>query len=328
MIRGRFIHWLAVAGLILLCLAQESGAQEKVSVRLGWRIAGTYGAVFAALDKGFFRDQGLRVTIAEGQGSADTMKLVAARKDTFGFIDYGTMAPGVARGLPVKAIFGIMQTSPIAIASRAESGIKVPKDLEGKTVGGHPASSTHTLLPAVLKAGGADISRVKMVGGPAFSAPLLLARKVDAITLYTTASVPWLKHKEPGIKLNIIPYPDYGVNVLSDGIAAHVRILRERPDMVRRFIRATSKGLAYSRNNAGEVTRVMKKMFPLAKGKTLEEQLLLGLELLATPNTRGKPLGWMAAEDWRKMINLMVEYKIIDKKVPLAKLYTNEFIPQ
>jgi NitT/TauT family transport system substrate-binding protein len=69
-------------------------------------------------------------------------------------------------------------------------------------------------------------------------------------------------------------------------------------------------------------------MFPLAKEKILKEQLLLGLKLLATPNTRGKPLGWMAAEDWRKMIDLMVEYKIIEKKVPVADLYTNEFVPR
>ncbi len=328
MARASYIHWLGVAGLILFCLTLEAAAQEKVGVRLGWRIAGTYGAVFAALDKGFYRAEGLKVAISESHGSADAMKVVATGKDTFGFLDYGTMVAGVTRGLPLKAIFAIMQTSPMSIISRAESGIKTPKDLEGKSLAGHPASSMMTLLPALLKQAGVDASKVKRISGGYDSTPLLTTRKVDAVATYTTAFVPRVKRLEPGIKLNIIPYPDYGVNVLSDGIVTHVQTLKGRADMVRRFVRATSKGLAYSRNNAGEVARAMKKMFPLAREKMLEEQLLLGLKLLSTPNTRGKPLGWMAAEDWRKMIDLMVEYKIIDKKVPVAKLYTNDFIPK
>src|ERR1700740_3753253 len=133
---------------------------QKVSVRMDW-VAGAYHAAFyAGVKNGFFKEQGLDVTVEPGNGSANVAQAIGHGNGEFAAVDGGTMMQLVAKGLPVKAVMGWFQRNPNAVIYSERSGIKKPKDLEGKTLALTNGDAPSALLPAFAKATGLDLSKV------------------------------------------------------------------------------------------------------------------------------------------------------------------------
>jgi hypothetical protein len=109
-------------------------AADKVSLRLNWLLSGVHSIFYLGVEKGFYKDAGIDLTIGEGQGSARTVQVVATGGDTFGLVDGGSVIAGASHGAPVKSVLSIMNTSPYGISFLADSGVKTIKDVEGKTL--------------------------------------------------------------------------------------------------------------------------------------------------------------------------------------------------
>lgn len=317
-----------VLGLLLFLLPLTGLAQqrEKVTYRHTFILNGTYAPQYLAIDKGYFAEQGLEAEFFEGRGSGRNVQLMGAGAETFASSDFGVVSKAVADGVPIKAIFGELQETPMGIISLAETGIKSPKDLVGKMLAAFPGSANSQIFPAVLKVNNIDIKQVKLVfADPAALHTLLMQKRVDGILLHFHDNVPLLESR--GANVTYLKYSEWGVNQLGNGIVANRKTLQEKPDMVRRFIQAFARGIKYSEANPEEAIAALMKRGPRASKEVLLKTFLNAIPLGHTKYSKGKPVGWMAKEDWDNTQELMLQYGEQKKRLPVEEFYTNEFIP-
>ena len=155
---------------------------------------------------------------------------------------------------------------------------------------------------------------------------LLLQGRVDAITAGLNGQVPQVEAR--GTKVVYFKYADYGVNTLNNGIIVNTEFSRSKADTVRRFIRAQARGWVDARQDPGAAIDALIKAHPQLAGErgVFKRQLELTFETLTTPNTAGKPLGWMSEADWQQTQDILVKYTGLTDTKPLSQYYTNEFI--
>jgi NitT/TauT family transport system substrate-binding protein len=314
---------------VALCLpANLMAANVKLNFTLDWTIYGTHAPFYLALEKGFYAEEGIDVSISEGQGSATVTQIIAGGKTPIGYIDYATMAQGVVQGVPVKAVFGVTQTSPMAIISNAGNPIKTPKEMEGKVIAMAPAESTAQIFPALVAAAGVDAKKISIVN-PAVGAKiaLFLQNRADAITGYSQLQT--IQLEDQGAKVYHFKYADFGVNTLSNGVAVNNDFLAKNGDLVKRFLRATAKAWALAQKDPGAAVEAIFKARPEFRDKRnmLLRQLELTFPLLSTSNTKGKPLGWMAKKDWEDTQEILSKYANLKKTIPVEQYFTNDYIP-
>jgi NitT/TauT family transport system substrate-binding protein len=134
---------------------------------------------------------------------------------------------------------------------------------------------------------------------------------------------------EQGKKSTGLLYADYGVTNLSYGLIAATDLIKKNPDLVRRFVAATTKGVQYSFDHADEAADIYLK----STSSTQLKKLVVGVldywkGQTRTKNTEGKPLGWMAAADWDQMNEILEKYGDMKGRKPAEAYFTNEFVPQ
>jgi NitT/TauT family transport system substrate-binding protein len=307
-----------------------SGAQlTPVAVRMGWKFAqgGHYAPYFLAKDKGFYADEGLDVSIAEGNGSGSTTTAIANGTDKIGVgIDAGTMASAVGQGAPVKMIAGIIKRSQIAVLSLDKNNIKKPADLVGKRVGIPPGSSQAQIWPAFLKANNLDPKSITQINIDANAmAASLLQGQIDAYLSLAFAQVPIIEAQ--GAKASEILFADNGANTLSEGIIASDTTIKNDADLLKRFLRATLKGYAYSMDHPDEAIQAGMKSHPEADPKVVRAHLDEVLREIKAGQTPGKPLGWETPDEWQQTVQILTDYADFKSTLPVTAYYTNDLLP-
>ncbi|MCO5089952.1 ABC transporter substrate-binding protein [Bosea sp. (in: a-proteobacteria)] len=319
----------AIAATAAIAMSAAAHAQDKLSFRLDYSLYGTHAPFFLGIDRGYYKAEGIDLQLGEGSGSSNTAKLIAQGTDPIGFLDYGTMVKGIASGMPLKGVFGVHQRSPMVIISHADAPIKTPKDLAGKVLAMSQAESTAQMFPVLAAVGGLDPAQVNVIS-PAVGAKtaLFLQKRADAITGTAYFHIPPLEAQ--GAKISYFYYADFGVSAQEGGIAVNTDWLKTNADLARRFIRATGKAFAAAKAEpAAAVDALVKQRPDLVRNRDLLlSQLKLSMEATSTPNTQGMPFGKMSEKDWQAMVDQLVESKQISAKLPLDKLYTNEFISE
>src|ERR1700752_3549918 len=155
MISGFRISLLALAvGLATpLTIAAPAAAQTKLKLVLNWKYQGPQGMFFLADDKGYFKEEGLEVTLDQGNGSGDGVPLVAHGTYDAAFGDINALIELAAKkpdDAPI-AVYVMFNQPPFTVAVKADSPIKSPKDFEGKTLGGAANDAALKLFPALCK---------------------------------------------------------------------------------------------------------------------------------------------------------------------------------
>jgi NitT/TauT family transport system substrate-binding protein len=253
---------VAFASLLLAFfhVGSAANAADKVTFVTDFGYLGRHAYYFVALDKGYYKAANLDVDIVRGQGSADAVKQVAAGTAQIGFADAAALVLARANDqVPVKMVAVIYDRPPHAIFALKESGISKPKDLEGRSVADAAASSIPRMFPAYAKAAKIDGAKVKwtVVASDAIAATLALGR-ADAVGYYTISEA--LLKKAIGPKeLVVLTYADAGLDFYSNGIIADEKLLSSNPDLVKRFVAATMKGLKDSIANPEEAAKILNK---------------------------------------------------------------------
>lgn len=323
---GKWAIFLLV-GLVAATVAGPAQALEKVTLRLDWSHWGGHAPFFVAVEKGYFAKRGLEVAIQDGKGSRITATVVGEGKEDFGFADAATVAMVISQGVAAKVIAVIMGKNPNGIVFLEGTEIKTLKDLEGKTIGTSPGGADATLLPAFLEKNknNVDVSKIRFEKMPGDAKPAaLLARKVDGISSQGFYNMPILEAQ--GGKPWELLYADFGLTGLSYSIVTSKKMIRERPDTIRRFLAGVLEGWEYAVKNVDEAIGVLKKNVPLIDVKVARQQLINMQKLFRTKNTEGKPLGWQSAEDWKETLDVLEKYAGMTGRRPLEEYFTNEFL--
>ena len=301
-------------------------AADDLTLRLDYLPQGYHAPLFYGLAKGYYTEQGINLKIADGKGSNASLQSVAAGNDAIVLANYATMAQSTTQGMPVVAIGGLIQRLPDAIIALAGSGIKVPKDLEGRT-GSIPATSAvYKLFPAFATAAGVDVKKVKMVqiaAGNTHSA--LLQGQVDFTTGWAfTQGVQIAKHKPIATPILM---SDYGLNILGVGFVVTRTTASVKADPLKRFMVAATKAFREGMKDQAAATDAMFAARPESEKDVALEQLKLLAPFLHTDRTKGRPLGFMAREDWMQTIEILQKYFELAGSLDADKLFTNSLLP-
>ena len=237
----------AAAALALLTGAGAANAAEMaLKFALDWKFEGPSAPYFVALDKGYYKAEGLDVTIDSGKGSVEGINRVASGVYPMGFADLNSLVKFRDKN-PDKEVRAVMMgydVPPFAIITLGRTGIASPKDLEGKTLGAPAPDGAYAQWKSFVKENGIDATKVNIENVSfAVREPMLATGKVDAITGYSFSSYLNLKSKGvAGDDIRVLLMADHGLDLYGNAIIVNPDFAAQHPEAVKGFIRATIKG--------------------------------------------------------------------------------------
>ncbi len=269
------IGWLVLALLLPLAgVVHAAGSKPvadhaKVTLQLKWYHQFQFAGYYAALNQGFYRDEGLDATILEGGTGISALAMVTQGKAHFGIGDSDLLIHRI-QGEPLVALAAIFQHSPYVIMSREDRQIRSPSDLIGARVmlsddqGG-------IQLRAMLQREGIDPRRVNIIP-QTWKLEDLVERRVDAMSAYATVEPAWMR--ERGIAPHVMRSVDYGVDFYGDIIFTTEAVLDRDPAGAAGFLRATRKGWEYAFAHQAEMVDAILAMPGVRQRGVTREKLL------------------------------------------------------
>jgi NitT/TauT family transport system substrate-binding protein len=315
-----------LGAVIALPLAGAAApADDDVAFALNWIISGRNAGYFVALDKGFYKAVGINATITRGRGSGDTLKRVAIGESLFGLVDTATVILGRANDdVPVKMIGMMFGRSSTAVLYAQESGIKTPKDLEGRTVARSAAGSTINMWPAFLVANKIDRSKIREITVTASSyVPMLLSRQVDAVLDQSSYAGRYQKAAdEQKLTIAFFRYSDYGYDLYGDAIVATEATIRDKPELAKRFLAATMRGNLYAFEHPDEAVAILARFAAEAEPDVAKAELLDTKTLALNDEVKAYGYGYIDGARLADMVT-MLQAPLDLKRAPSAdELYT------
>jgi NitT/TauT family transport system substrate-binding protein len=324
------ITGLAIASLGMVARFPAAAA-DSVNFALDWVVGGVHAGFFVAKDKGYYSAAGLDVTIARGFGSGDTIKRVAAGTAAFGLADTSAIIAGMANdNVPVQIVAMIYDHSTVGLIYLKQSGIKQPKDLEGRTIGRSASGASVNMFPAFLEANHIDRSKIRevVVDGATF-VPLLMSGKVDAVLEQSIVLGKFerIAAKE-GKTAVAMPYSLFGLVGYGNAIIANTKTIKENPDLVRRFVDASLKGLAYSFQHPDEAVAILRQTNPEIDTDVAKDELTALKEMDDTAAIHKDGLGYVDQTTMEKNRDNITKPLSLKRTVPVTEIYTNAFLPK
>jgi NitT/TauT family transport system substrate-binding protein len=251
----------AIALLVIgLLAALPAVAADKVVFTTDFGFNGRHAYYYVADEKGYYKDAGIEVQFVRGGGSVDSIKKVAAGNADLGFADASSLV--LARGnddVPVKLVAIVYASPPHAVYALEGSGIRTPKDLEGRSIADSAGSSNTAMFGAYAKAARIDQAKVSWVVTDSAALPTLLATgRVEVIGQFIVGE-PLLAKTVAPKKLVRLAYRDVGLDYYGNGIIAQESTIATKRDLVQRFVTATIKGMETAFADPAEAGRILAK---------------------------------------------------------------------
>lgn len=317
---------LLIPVISLSCGSKQDAASGTIEFVLDWKAQMEHSGFFVAQQKGFYREEGLEVKILDGNGAPNAATLVGNGTYRLGVSSGAASVIARAKGVPVVSVAVLNQRSPMVIYALAESGIIRPQDLTWKRVGVNFEGIKYQEYRALLTKLNINSETIKEIGMAGSDPAPLLAGQVDALVGYTQDQPVQVELR--GRKVNRIPLPDYGVNLYSTNIIVNEAFMKDHPDAVRRFIRASIRGWNHAIAHPDEAVSIYHAGHPesdIAFNRANFQRLI---PLLSGPDTERMGFGAQSAERWAHTQDTLFDLKRIEKKTDVAVLFTNEFLPE
>jgi NitT/TauT family transport system substrate-binding protein len=282
------------------------------------------------IEKGYYRDEGIDLTIIEGPGGKGAALEIAKDVARFGGSDANVVADLATEGSPIKVISSFMQSSPSALAFIAEKGYRDLAALKGKKIGFGADSSTFALFPALAaanKMSPKDFTIVTLERSEFYDA--LKSGRVDAIGLASISTKS--AEKYVGKPLTSMRYATHGLPLPGDVMIVNNKYLISPQDRALncRMVRASSRSWTETFTHPKEAVEALHKIFPKTDSGNQEvtlDGLLRVIELSTMRKILAKPIGYTFPEDWQRLFKTLQELKMIKAPKPLDNYFTNEYL--
>ncbi len=321
---------LLILALLPLRKQQDNDPEKnltRVTFRMNWKLTAPHAVYLLGKDLGFYEEEGIDLDILEGNGSVTTGQLVSNKSDTFGLADAAALIPIMAKGLPIKAVAMVTPTSALAVIARQDSGVRTLKDLEGKKIAVTAGDSITQIWPAVVAANNLNKSRIQLVYvDAAAKIPTTLEGRTDA--LMGAAGDQSFILRDKGVPVVDLIFADYGVNVLNLGIFVHEDLIKENPDLIRRFLRATKKSHEALKPNYTKALRLLIDIKKEIKPDLLKKQADSYYSRMKSPNSPGAGMLYNVPRDWEMTVEIMKKYRNLEGDINAEDFYTNDFLPR
>jgi NitT/TauT family transport system substrate-binding protein len=318
--------------ILLSALLASSASAKDIRISLDWAWQGGQAPFALAEQAGLFKAEGLEAVIDRGNGSADTVTRVASGAYDVGFGDLGPMVK-LAAEQPDKALLAVLMLydrSPLCAIALTKSGIKAPKDLEGKTIASPETDAGRVLFPGFAKATGIDPAKVKwQTVAPQLRETMLFKGDADAITGFITSGVFNLTGLGTPIEdIVVMRYADYGIDIYGSGIYVRPSFAASNPDAVKGVVRAVIKAhQAAMKDPAAAIAALKKRDALIDAALELQRLGMINDQLITTDATRAKGIGTVDPARLARMITTIADAYAIKTPPAPDVIYTDRFLP-
>ncbi len=329
--RTRIFGMLAGTAL-LACAAGPVRADTDVKFALDWKFEGPSAPYFVAIDKGYYKAEGLNVTIDSGPGSVAGIARVAAGTYPLGFFDINSLVKFQDQNptKKVQAVLMVYDKPPFAIATTTKTGITKPKDLEGKVLGAPAPDGAYAQWKAFVKENNIDASKVRIenIGFPVRE-PMLADGKVDAITGFSFSMHYNLLQK--GLKpedIKMMLMSDHGLVLYGNAIMVNPDYAKANPKVVAGFVRATIKGVLDTIKDPDSAIKSVMKRNDTGDAKIELDRLKMALrDNFVTPWVKANGYGDIDMARLAKSIDqIALTYDFKNRPKP-EDIFTKQYLP-
>src|SRR6478672_12457754 len=324
---------IVIGAMLALAAAIPAHAQTKFPFRLNWTLYGEHAPFFVARDKGFYKEEGLDVEIAEGSGSTTVAQLVANQTSPVAYVDAATMMRGVGAGMPIKAVGVTLQQSPMSFIYRADAARPTRiEEIKGSKIAITAGDASLAIFTAFMGKLGMKVDDVQLitVANPQSKEQAVLNKQADALLGYFMDQGPRMQ-LQTGVKMGWTRLYDMaGVSTLSSAIIANSDWLKDgkNQEQLQRFLRASQRGWQYTFDNRDEAAEIFVKQAPVFNKEISLLEINGTMTILRTEKTKGKPIGWSASEDWKESQDLLEKYAKLKSQPDVNVYFSNEFLSE
>jgi NitT/TauT family transport system substrate-binding protein len=328
--RARWIICVVVAALAVSMVVAGAGraaADDDVTFALNWLPVGEAAGWYTALEKGFFREEKVNVSIVRGLGSPDTARRVAAGRAHFGVADTGSVIVlRINEAVKVRTVAMFFGRAPHGVFFKKSAGISSPKALEGKTIGCPANSANRIMFPAFANKAGVEASKIVWrVTDPGVVVPALAAGRVEAICNFDTERPVMEAQVKEG--LEALLFRDHGLDFYANGIIVREELVQKNPDLVRRFTRAAVRGLDYAMKHPDEAVGHLLKHAPENVRDIAARSWQITTDLIQTDEAKKNGTGYMLPAKMKTTYDVVTSAFELDAgKDDYRNLFTNEFL--
>jgi NitT/TauT family transport system substrate-binding protein len=303
----------------------DSGADlTPVSFQLNSPGGGYNSGYSLALEKGYYEDEGLDVTIEPGNGSSVTAQLVASGKADIAFADAAAAMKLIAEGAEMSVIGTILQGNPNEVTSLASAPVNSVKELKGKRVALPNGYSQTAMFPLLLEANGLTEADMQVVNMPPESmVASLLQGQVDVILGSMDNFSVQLANE--GAETVNLPFIDNGAPTVAQAIIASNSFLEESPEVAKSFVAASLKGWSDAIDEPKAALSALKSLFPEVNEALTPGQLDATIYLMCA--NRAEFVGKSTPEQWEDTVEILSEIGILPSDVPATDYYTYDYLP-
>ncbi len=323
-------HTLSRRGALALGLAASTAlvplqavANDNVILRLNFTPWAMHAQYFAALEQGFYAEEGLNVEIRPAAAGQQNEALIATGREHFGVSNADSFIKARSAGLPVVAVMADQPDTPFSIITLEENPIHGPEDMAGMKLSWFP-SNVPGLVEPVFRAGGltgSDIEFVTVSRGS--EQQLLVAGAVDAIFGFFYGQALTLNHM--GHPTRVFPVRDYGVEFQGNIIYTSDALVENDPELVERFLRATLRGLIWTKDNMDQAMDYIIAASPDRDHGLEVEKLEMIYEFYNTEDYADF-FGQMHEWKWQTSIDTLAETGDLERIPEPSELFTNRFL--
>lgn len=333
MFRQRHLILLGLVILLTACVAggapqgtapQDTAPQAEnptqIRLPMGYIPSVQYAPFYVAAAKGFYKEAGLEI-VFDYSPETDGVALVGANELQFAVVSGEQVPLARAQGLPVVYVMAWWQDYPVAVLAMQEKGIRAPGDLKGRKIG-LPGlyGANYVGLRALLGVAGLKESEVTLDSIGFNQVEALVAGREDAVVVYANNEPVQMKHK--GYAVDVILVKDY-VQLASNGLISNETTIANDPDLVRRMVQATQRGIAYTLANPDEAFAICAQFVEgLMQSDQVVQRAIFDTSL---EFWKAKQIGVSDPVAWENMHKVLLEMGMLTTPLDLSKAYTNEF---
>jgi NitT/TauT family transport system substrate-binding protein len=319
--------WTALLLIVLLAgcagqAPQSSGSLTPVRLPVGYIPNVQFAPLYVALEKGYYRAEGLDVTLDYSM-ETDAVALTGADTVQFAIVSGEQVLMGRSQNLPVVYVMNWYQKYPVGIASITDKNITGPTDLKGKKIGLPGLYGANYIgLRALLNAGGLAEKDVTLDSIGYNQVEALAAGGEDAVAIYTANEPVQLRTR--GYQVNVFSVDDY-LHLVGNGLITNEKTLKNNPDLVRRMVSATLKGIADALQDPDGAFTISKKYVEnLDKSGDVQKMVLKAF----IDEWRTQQLGYSDPQSWKNMHDLLLQMGMLKTPVDINQAFSNNYLPK